>query len=134
MIIPGIFDITFLSVPCLVREFMGKGWCAVTLVVGTAMIASTADTLQSGMAALVWPVVEKFLPSVSPFAKMMVVVVVVALLNVPCIILALSGQSILQLFLLADLLCATVVSRRLERATGPRDWTTRLDHASRACD
>jgi Na+/proline symporter len=109
MILPGGFDISFLSAMCLIREFMGKGWAILTIIFGTAMIASTADTLQSGLTALLWPVAKYLAPNASNNVKMVGVILVMALLNVPCIILALSGQSILQLFLLADLLCATAV-------------------------
>lgn len=45
--------------------------------------------------------------------KMIIIVSVMSMINVPAIIIALSGQSILQLFLLADLLCASAVSRIL---------------------
>lgn len=41
--------------------------------------------------------------------QMVLIVIAMCMLNVPAIIIALSGQSILQLFLLADLLCASAV-------------------------
>jgi hypothetical protein len=110
LILPQVFDATFLSAPCLITQYMGDGWAVVTIIFGITMIASTTDTLQSGMAALFLPVVEFFLPELSSGLKMAVVVSAVALVNVPAIIYALSGQSILQLFLLADLLCTTAVA------------------------
>ena len=109
MMIPGVFDISFLSIPWLVVDFMGEGWSVLCLIFGIAMIASTADTLQSAMTALLWPIANALLPTASDTAKLGLLVGVMALLNVPCVLLALSGQSILQLFLLADLLAATVV-------------------------
>jgi len=110
IIIPKIFDITFLSAPYLVRGFMGDGWAVLVLIFGTAMIASTADTLQSGMTALLWPAADKLFPNMKQSYKLVLIVAVMCLINVPAIILALSGQSILQLFLLADLLCASAVA------------------------
>jgi Na+/proline symporter len=110
LILPGVFDITFLSAPWLINDFMGGGWAAVTLIFVISMISSTADTLQSGMTALLWPAADKLLPSLGPNAKMAVVVCTMCLINVPAIIVALSGQSILQLFLLADLVAACAVA------------------------
>lgn len=90
-----------------VVDFMGEGWSVVALIFGISMIASTADTLQSGMTALLYPAAKVLFPCASDRWRLTIIIVVMALLNVPCILLALSGQSILQLFLLADLLAAT---------------------------
>jgi Na+/proline symporter len=62
------------------------------------------------MTALLWPVANKLCPGLGDTHKLVVIVVAMLLLNVPPILLALSGQSILQLFLLADLLAAGVVA------------------------
>lgn len=42
---------------------MGDGWAVLTIIFGIAMIASTADTLQSGMTAVLWPVANALCPS-----------------------------------------------------------------------
>jgi len=110
LITAGGLDLSFLSAPWLVNTFMGDGWAALVLIFGIAMIASTADTLQSGMTALLWPAADKILAGASDNVKVLFVVVVTMLLNVVPIILALSGQSILQLFLLADLVAACAVA------------------------
>jgi len=103
-------DLSFLSIPWVITTFMGEGWAVLTMIFGIAMIASTCDTLQSGMTALLVPLADFFMPKASELIKLVVMIVVMATLNVPAILLALSGQSILQLFLLADLLAATVVA------------------------
>ena len=110
LITPGTFDLTFLSAPWLVNTFMGEGWAVLMLIFGIAMIASTADTLQSGMTALLWPVVNYAFDTASENMKVVAVVVAMVLLNVGPVIIALSGQSILQLFLLADLVAACAVA------------------------
>lgn len=71
------------------------------LVLGVALVASSVDTLENGLAALV--VAER--PSLSLFAARVLTVV----LMVPAIGLALQGYSVLRLLLIADLLAATAV-------------------------
>jgi len=113
LIVPGggtAGDLSFLSVPWLIVTFMDQWWAVITLIFGISMIASTCDTLQSGMTALLWPLANSLMPNASDKCKLALIIVVMVLLNVPPILLALSGQSILQLFLLADLLAAGVVS------------------------
>jgi len=104
-----IAPISFLSVPWLVTDFLGEGWACITIIFGTAMIASTADSLQSAITAVVWPLVEKVMPDADSKLKTGTAVLIASILNVPSIILALSGQSILQLFLLADMVCASAI-------------------------
>jgi len=113
LIVPGggsAGDLSWLSVPWLIVTFMDEGWAIVTLIFGISMIASTCDTLQSGMTALLWPVANALMPSASDKCKLGAIIFAMMLLNVPPILIALSGQSILQLFLLADLLAAGVVA------------------------
>jgi Na+/proline symporter len=113
LIVPGggtAGDLSFLSVPWLIVTFMDEGWAVVTLIFGISMIASTCDTLQSGMTALLWPIANTLVPTATDKCKLCLIVVLMILLNVPPVLLALSGQSILQLFLLADLLAAGVVA------------------------
>ena len=74
---------------------------AAVLVLGVALVASAVDTLENAMAALV--VVER--PSLSLTGARVVTV----LLMVPAVIVAWQGYSVLRLFLIADLLCASAV-------------------------
>lgn len=73
----------------------------VVLVLTIALVASSVDTLESGLAALV--VAE--LPAISLAGARWVTV----LLMVPAALVALKGYSVLRLFLIADLLCTTAV-------------------------
>ncbi len=107
--VPG-GDLSFLSVPWLITTFMDEGWAVVVMILGISMIASTCDTLQSGMTALLWPLAKLFFPNGSDNCRLAFVIALMMLINVPPMLLALSGQSILQLFLLADLLAAGVVA------------------------
>ena len=77
-------------------------WLALpTLLLAVALVASSVDTLQSGIASLV--VTAR--PNVSLAAARWVTV----LLMVPVVLVSLQGLSVLRLFLIADLLCATAV-------------------------
>lgn len=74
---------------------------AAVLVLAVALVASTVDTLENGLAALV--VTER--PSLSLAAARLVTV----LAMVPAVAVALQGLSVLRLLLVADLLAATAV-------------------------
>lgn len=77
-------------------------WLALpVLILAVALVASSVDTLQSGIASLV--VTAR--PGVSLSAARWVTV----LLMVPVVLVSLQGLSVLRLFLIADLLCATAV-------------------------
>lgn len=77
-------------------------WLALpVLVLAVALVASSVDTLQSGIASLV--VTAR--PNVSLSAARWITV----LLMVPVVWVSLQGFSVLRLFLIADLLCATAV-------------------------
>ncbi len=73
-----------------------------TLLLAVALVASSVDTLQSGIASLI--VTAR--PGVSLTAARWVTV----LLMVPVVLVSLQGLSVLRLFLIADLLCATAVA------------------------
>ncbi|MPZ89482.1 MAG: sodium:solute symporter, partial [Nitriliruptorales bacterium] len=73
----------------------------VVLVAGVALVASSVDTLENGLAALV--AAER--PSLSLRAARVVTVV----LMVPAVAVAFQGYSVLRLLLIADLLAATAV-------------------------
>ncbi len=77
-------------------------WLALpVLILAVALVASSVDTLQSAIASLV--VTAR--PNVSLSAARWVTV----LLMVPVVLVSLQGLSVLRLFLIADLLCATAV-------------------------
>jgi len=78
------------------------GWLTLpVLLLAVALVASSVDTLQSAIASLV--VTAR--PNVSLSAARWVTV----LLMVPVAVVSLQGFSVLRLFLVADLLCATAV-------------------------
>lgn len=78
------------------------GWLALpVLLLAVALVASSVDTLQSAIASLV--VTAR--PNVSLSAARWVTV----LLMLPVVAVSLQGLSVLRLFLIADLLCATAV-------------------------
>lgn len=80
----------------------GPIWLKVSiLVLALALVASSVDTLQSGLASLI--VTEG--RSTSMRAARWITV----LLMIPVVLVALQGISVLRLFLIADLLCATAV-------------------------
>ena len=68
------------------------------LVLGIALVCSSVDTLETGLASLL--TVERPQTSLGT-ARILTVV-----LMVPAVVVALQGLSVLQLFLIADLLCA----------------------------
>lgn len=78
------------------------GWLSLpVLLLAVALVASSVDTLQSAIASLV--VTAR--PNVSLSAARWITV----LLMVPVAVVSLQGLSVLRLFLVADLLCATAV-------------------------
>jgi solute:Na+ symporter, SSS family len=77
-------------------------WVAVAVfILGIMLVASTVDTLASGLASLA--VVER--PSLSLGTAQVVTV----LLVVPAVFVAIQGYSVLRLLLIADLFCATAI-------------------------
>jgi Na+/proline symporter len=72
-----------------------------TIVLAVALVASSVDTLQNGIASLI--VTER--KGLSLAAARWITVA----LMLPVIVIALQGISVLRLFLIADLLCATAV-------------------------
>ena len=73
----------------------------VVLLLGVALVASSVDTLENGLAALA--AAER--PSLSLRGARLVTVAVM----VPAVAVAVQGHSVLRLLLVADLLCATAV-------------------------
>ncbi|WP_370325574.1 sodium:solute symporter [Euzebya sp.] len=73
----------------------------VVLVLGTALVASSVDTLETGLTSLVAG--ELASPRLAT-ARLITVAVMV-----PAVVVAVQGHSVLRLLLVADLLCAAVV-------------------------
>ncbi len=85
-------------------------WVAlVVLTLGVALVASSVDTLENGLASLV--TAER--PSL-PLGGVRLITVA---LMVPAVAVAVQGFSVLQLFLVADLLCAATVVPALSALT-----------------
>ncbi len=78
------------------------GWLALpALLLALALVASSVDTLQNGIASLVVTSRRGFSLSAARW--------VTVGLMVPVVLVSLQGLSVLRLFLIADLLCATAV-------------------------
>lgn len=73
----------------------------VVLVLGVALVASSVDTLETGLFSLV--------AAEAPGLSLGRARVVTVGLMVPAVVVAVQGHSVLRLFLIADLLCAGVV-------------------------
>jgi solute:Na+ symporter, SSS family len=74
---------------------------AVVIVLGVALVASSVDTLETGLISLVAAEV--------PRMSLVAARVATVGLMVPAVVVAVQGHSVLRLFLIADLLCAGVV-------------------------
>lgn len=90
--------VAFLAAFFFIKE-LPLGWQVVAVVVTVGMVASSADTLQNGLAALF---------SSNKRVSVRVAVVITVLINIPAILLATLQLSVLSLFILADLLAAAV--------------------------
>jgi len=84
----------------LVRE-AGPWLSLITLVLAVALVASSVDTLQNAIASLV--------ATETGATTLVRARWITVLLMIPVILIALQGISVLRLFLIADLLCATAV-------------------------
>jgi Na+/proline symporter len=91
--------IAFLAAFLLVAE-MPIGWHVVLIIATVCLVASSADSLQNGMAALV---------AKSERVTMTHARILTVLLNAPAILLATLQLSVLGLFILADLLAAATI-------------------------
>ena len=88
------------------------GWQVLAIILAVMMVASSADTIQSGLAGLFNPAIEKVLTvagvtSRPPKLILGITLCLTVALNILAIILASLNISVLSLFVLADLLCAT---------------------------
>jgi Na+/proline symporter len=76
------------------------GWVgAVALVLGVALVASSVDTLENALASLA--------TAERPRTSLGAARVLTGVIMVPAVVVAVQGYSVLRLFLIADLLCAT---------------------------
>ncbi|HSH43964.1 MAG TPA: hypothetical protein VK973_17710, partial [Arenicellales bacterium] len=82
----------------------GPSWLApLVMVLAVTLVASSVDTLQNGVVSLL--VVEGGADRIPLVAARLLTV----LLMLPVVVIALQGLSVLRLFLIADLLCASMV-------------------------
>ena len=115
--------LAFLSAFWLI-EALPVGWHFIGIMLVVSMVASSCDTIQTGFTAILHPLTERLLQKcdagstrrsqvVGGYVSMQVGLVlnfaVAALINIPAIVIAMKGVSVLTLFVLADLLCATAV-------------------------
>lgn len=100
----GLAGIPALSVFELAAGFTAPVVAAV-LVLGVALVASSVDTLENGLAALL--VAER------PQLQLRHARVATVAIMLPAAIVGLTATSVLQLFLIADLLCAALVAPAL---------------------
>ncbi|OQR94486.1 Solute:Sodium Symporter (SSS) Family [Achlya hypogyna] len=80
---------------------MNEAWSIVVLIVIAALVSSTADTIQTGMSA---EILTNFQSLTLTQAR-----IISVFINIPAIAIAMTNTSVLQLFLIADLLCAATV-------------------------
>jgi len=83
---------------------LGNGWHIVVLIFVTALAASSLDSLQNGLNAIFYRDALR-----AGFNAHVTASVLVVIMNVPAIWLASLKYSVLGLFLVADLVCATAV-------------------------
>jgi solute:Na+ symporter, SSS family len=100
----GVVEVPALAVFSLAGQL--PTWLvAAVLVLGIALVASSVDTLENGLAALL--VTER--PDLGLRGARVVTVLVMA----PAVAVSLVADSVLQLFLIADLLCAALIAPAL---------------------
>jgi Na+/proline symporter len=91
------------------------GWQILAIILAVMMVASSADTIQTGLSGLFTPPIERMLcckgPRVGRVTRKTLAfglnLALTVSLNVLAIVLATQNISVLSLFVLADLLCAT---------------------------
>lgn len=83
-------------------EPLGPFWHIVTLVLATALVSSSVDSLQNGMSSVFSHDLIRL-----GFNPKWVTRAVIILLNIPAAWVASEGYSVIELFLVADIVCAT---------------------------
>jgi len=95
-----------------------SGWQVLAIILAVMMVASSADTIQTGLAGLFSPVIDRVLKLTcgkegaagfftSKWCPLLINLFCTVVINIIAIVLATQGLSVLSLFVLADLLCAT---------------------------
>lgn len=80
----------------------------IVLVVGLALVMSSADTIINAMASIIAVDLGRALPKMGGRQLMGVARLAIVVASLPVVVVAAQGYSVLYLFLLADLLCAAV--------------------------
>jgi Na+/proline symporter len=81
-----------------------EGWHIITLILVTALAASSIDTLQNGLSSVFSRDLVKFGWHPKWFTRCLMIA-----MNVPAVIMASKQYGVIELFLIADLVCATSV-------------------------
>jgi solute:Na+ symporter, SSS family len=100
----GVVEVPALAVFSIVAQ-LPTTVIAGVLVLGIALVASSVDTIENGLAALL--VAER------PRLRLGHARLATVVIMIPAVALALVAESVLQLFLIADLLCAAIVAPAL---------------------
>lgn len=85
-------------------EPLNQRWHIVTLVLVVALCASSVDTVQNGLACIFFHDLVQIGWNTQTVCRILMV-----LINIPSIYMASKGYSVLSLFLVADIVCATSV-------------------------
>jgi len=96
-----------------VFQLAPTGWQVAAIILAVLMVASSADTIQTGLAGLFSPICDRIVATCFPdgnrAAAFALNLVPTLGLNIVAIVLATQGHSVLAYFVFADLLCATCV-------------------------
>mmetsp|Transcript_35528 Transcript_35528/g.99809 ORF Transcript_35528/g.99809 Transcript_35528/m.99809 type:complete len:542 (+) Transcript_35528:169-1794(+) len=94
-------------------------WQVLGIVLAVMMVASSVDTIQTGVAALLKPITQRILDAARPgseekdrslFVMGTNLAITTLFINVPAIALSMADISVLNIFVTADLVCATAVA------------------------
>jgi solute:Na+ symporter, SSS family len=83
---------------------LSNGWHVMVLILVTALCSSTVDSLQTGLTCIFSRDLVKL-----GYNPLLISRILLVLVNIPAVVLAARGFSVLELFLIADLACATCV-------------------------
>jgi len=106
--------LAFLSAFWLIQE-LTAGWQVLGIILVVSMVASSCDTLQTGITALLHPITERVLVKLgldsgrTARTSVLINFAITAIINVPAIVMSTQNVSVLTLFVLADLICATCI-------------------------
>lgn len=86
---------------------LGTGWHILTLIIVTALAASSMDTLQTGISSIFSSDLLRF--GLSDRMALLVSRFLLIAINIPAVIMSSKRFDVIALFLVADLVCATAV-------------------------